>query len=498
MEHVKISMTPKASLSICHVTQNDNGREVSIDFEDYTLTGAEDVSLIIRKPDGTRVETALENTASNFVIWSSVPSECDTVGLANCEIKAEDDGVVLYSASFNMNIEADPYGSDVTTASATGNPCTFTTDLADALVSLTADIVCGGGNGSPDSPIPIVGHSELNIGNTQIEEIRELFTIDPSFRGRVNFNQLVYEPTIWTQNYKGFKAGTSFVQGHKILMSVGGTATSDFRAFVFSNIEGSINNSMNIGIGTTIFNCPFTQTQTVDEGHDANNTVWIFIANYENWSGRYINIIDLTQMFGSTIADYIYNLEQSQAGAGVEFFKAIYPQDYYPYNAGQDKIVGDIIPVTVAFGQTVYGGVYDKSGRLTITHGYVALDSLTWDYSGGSIYLASIPDCALVPNQESIANWLCSCFPIIAQSEHQAGVSGISGSNWFNGLTFWNEEGYTQATFEAAIVGQSCVYELATPIVIDVPSISVFAENGTNNVFSDCLGDVSATYIKKV
>lgn len=46
-------------------------------------------------------------------------------------------------------------------------------------------------------------------------------------------------------------------------------------------------------------------------------------------------VIDLTQMFGTTIADYIYSLEQSQAGAGVAWFKKLFPKDYYEYNAGE-------------------------------------------------------------------------------------------------------------------------------------------------------------------
>lgn len=45
--------------------------------------------------------------------------------------------------------------------------------------------------------------------------------------------------------------------------------------------------------------------------------------------------IDLTQMFGSTIADYIYSLEQATAGAGVAWFKKLFPKDYYEYNAGE-------------------------------------------------------------------------------------------------------------------------------------------------------------------
>ena len=48
----------------------------------------------------------------------------------------------------------------------------------------------------------------------------------------------------------------------------------------------------------------------------------------------YIDVFDLTQMFGSTIADYIYSLEQATAGAGVAWFKKLFPKDYYAYDAG--------------------------------------------------------------------------------------------------------------------------------------------------------------------
>ena len=48
-----------------------------------------------------------------------------------------------------------------------------------------------------------------------------------------------------------------------------------------------------------------------------------------------IMCFDLTQMFGSTVADYIYSLESAEAGKGVAFFKSMFPKDYYPYNAGE-------------------------------------------------------------------------------------------------------------------------------------------------------------------
>ena len=52
-------------------------------------------------------------------------------------------------------------------------------------------------------------------------------------------------------------------------------------------------------------------------------------------SVKNVVLFDLTKMFGSTIADYIYSLEQATAGAGVTWFKKLFPNDYYPYNAGE-------------------------------------------------------------------------------------------------------------------------------------------------------------------
>ena len=66
-------------------------------------------------------------------------------------------------------------------------------------------------------------------------------------------------------------------------------------------------------------------------------------------------LIDLTQMFGSTIADYIYSLEQSQEGAGVAWFKKLFPLDYYPYDEGT------LLNVNPAGIKTVGFNAYDKA-----------------------------------------------------------------------------------------------------------------------------------------
>lgn len=52
-------------------------------------------------------------------------------------------------------------------------------------------------------------------------------------------------------------------------------------------------------------------------------------------------LIDLTQMFGTEIADYAYSLEQAEAGSGIAWLKSygFFTKDYYAYDAGSIESV---------------------------------------------------------------------------------------------------------------------------------------------------------------
>ena len=62
-------------------------------------------------------------------------------------------------------------------------------------------------------------------------------------------------------------------------------------------------------------------------------------------------LFDLTRMFGSTVADYVYGLEQATAGAGVAWFRRLFPKDYYAYNAGELMSVNAASHDTIGFNQ---------------------------------------------------------------------------------------------------------------------------------------------------
>ena len=77
----------------------------------------------------------------------------------------------------------------------------------------------------------------------------------------------------------------------------------------------------------------------------SGNTVNGFFFNFDNKENVIIKspqVFDLTQMFGSTIADYIYSLEQANEGAGVAWFRKLFNKPYYAYNAGELKSVSGL------------------------------------------------------------------------------------------------------------------------------------------------------------
>ena len=148
---------------------------------------------------------------------------------------------------------------------------------------------------------------------------------------------------------------TNFIANHKYLQIFKTRADSVFN--IYYGINGGGINNVNYWYPTT------TSWQNVAHIWQATETSeavisYILDARQSDWTTVQIKdamLFDLTQMFGSTIADYIYSLEQSQAGAGVAWFKKLFPLDYYPYDEGT------LLNVNPAGIKTVGFNAYDKT-----------------------------------------------------------------------------------------------------------------------------------------
>lgn len=225
---------------------------------------------------------------------------------------------------------------------------------------------------------------------------------------------------------------------------------------------------------------------------------------------RNINIYDLTQMFGSTIADYIASLEQAHAGDGVAWFKALFPKAYYPYNSGEllsvktsarktynaDNVeIGSYpldsdlelrgIPKLDSNNELYYDGdTYESDGTVTRRYGVIDLGTLNWTwYSQYKFYLTTG-----LGKKAGIINLLSSAF--VTKAGSWTGADPTENIVWGNGsnntVYIQTTTSYADATaFKTAMSGVYLVYELATPTTESADAYTQSQRVGATEEFVD-------------
>ena len=185
---------------------------------------------------------------------------------------------------------------------------------------------------------------------------------------RVYEDAIVGGTVVWNQLIKnwnfadgttgwGGQNGSIAVSNNKLTYTANGVTSSSgvYQQYVFTNCSNHVciisfylTPSVSIDIQPTKGNIKTISANTKNElnfivkyGTITNDIFGIYFNKNNKLSDgdtvivENVKIHDLTQMFGSTIADYIYSLEQATAGAGVAWFRKYFPNDYYPYNAGE-------------------------------------------------------------------------------------------------------------------------------------------------------------------
>lgn len=181
-------------------------------------------------------------------------------------------------------------------------------------------------------------------------------------------------------SYFGFCANVSLIAGHKYYMASRIVANPNNLSFNYSLLNANVK----IPIGTEAF-CGVSNSITSGLGFEN-------ITLNSDFDGLKLiaQLFDLTAMFGSTIADYIYSLETATAGAGVAWFRKLFPKPYYAYNAGELMSVNTSAHNTVGFNaydpatgtaKLVGGMQYQITGTYTAVS-YSTGETITID-SGG-------------------------------------------------------------------------------------------------------------------
>ena len=197
--------------------------------------------------------------------------------------------------------------------------------------------------------------------------------------GTVAWNQLVRNPQPSSDSYWGSIRGSLSYANNVITMTADGTGLCTAQA---SLVKGTPNHKYFVSFDINVSDASKAISMALSSTSINNNTIgsfyptsantWqtkatIFVPTNDSIEGlriamsspsngdtmkfRNVIVIDLTQMFGSTIADYIYSLETATAGAGVAWFKKLFPKDYYAYNAGELISVKTSKHITTGFNQ---------------------------------------------------------------------------------------------------------------------------------------------------
>ena len=362
---------------------------------------------------------------------------------------------------------------------------------------------------------PITGVSSVNVVNTPIP-VSPLWTIDTSFNGTLNFNQM-NKNNKGAQSTNGVTMTTNSDGSATFYGTNDGTGTSwlyfmdadNSHPFVENHVyllyTGDYYNDKNVsvyavgGSGYVIPNGKNYRFNKATSSQTGGSFVRAFVSSGKAVTGTVTvtaQLFDLTQMFGATIADYIYNLDQSEAGAGLALFRSIYPNDYYSYDTGTNELVGSREGNTyiIQLGDTYYGATLDVvSGKLVVDRVLLALKDVAsgWTYQSdmgngyyrytylNSLYKYSGNEiCDMLPTTTLWSDYRWAFY--ITNTGRLYIYSDIDNVTDFRNWLTTNEP--------------HVLLSLTTPIEIDLTHEQINSLLGQNHIWHDGNGDTSCIY----
>lgn len=298
--------------------------------------------------EGTAVVITNSGDEHNAVLNFTIPRGNTGNGIQGIELTSTSGGVKTYTITFT---DGNTFSFDVTDGEVTEER------LAEALADYALingyyeDLVAGGSEQLLSSVYEEDSEPYLfrtSGGSLDIGDREE----DTIVGGTVAWNQLAELPTTRTQG------GITVTNNNDGSLTINGTATELVNSFAISSTFSSghvyyfggipsnirIYNQLYKG-SSWVKNLNLTEQGRVRKLTDNADADQLRSSQYIAAGTSFSNVtyhpmvFDLTQMFGPTIADYIYSLEQANAGAGVAWFKKLFNKPYYEYDAGTLKSV---------------------------------------------------------------------------------------------------------------------------------------------------------------
>ena len=237
-ETIKLNLIPGGELPVLHASQFDDGRALSFEIYDgdepYTAYSAYDISLHLRKVDGTiiGIDTFTIDTENDCVVFTTTEQMCACAGKNIGELVFTDSlsGVVVGSCNFILEVERDPYAGGIDSASEIENLSTqiaaivdgqlnnyYTKEeIDDQIETIVTELVTPIVSGIVSEQVPPIVESELSNYYTKSETDSAFYNksaVDTLLSGKADTSDLpdmnnYYDKTT-TDTLLASKANTS-------------------------------------------------------------------------------------------------------------------------------------------------------------------------------------------------------------------------------------------------------------------------------------------------
>ena len=578
-ESINLNLIPTGEMPVIHVSQFDNGRAFNINLlkgsDEYTLPEGYTATLNCRKADRNIVTLATTTVSQNTLTFTTTTQLCACAGKNLCEVVIKDaEDYQVGTLNFILEVEKDPLQGGIESTSEIHDLEDqieeITTEIVgenyynktetDTLLDAKANAADVYTKTQVDTALSSKANAADVYTKTQVDtalsskaNAADVYTktqVDNALSAKANtsdlatvattgdYDDLLNKPTIpaaqvqsdYAQvdntkvDYIKNKPDLSVYAKESDLILATGTeneapyqirqAPSNIGNLALEKLVGltvCFNQLVNTGdtsVNTTSGHKYYTSINGTKSIIQGGSAVSINDSSEDN-------VIDLTAMFGSEVADYLYTLESGTAGAGVSLFKSLFGADYYPYTANTlisakptGKVIKDendqTIETIVYSGNELRGllkvgtnGLYadgdvdNGSGSTAVRYGIVDLGSLTWTYisaSGHERMKATLAEWKRPSNANTKPNGICELAMISSNASYSHSAEGIAKENDSDSIFVYTSTMGTDANaFKTAMSGKYLVYELASPTTATSTAWSnpIQAKQGGTEEFTD-------------
>lgn len=412
------------------------------------------------KQNGVPVEEGSPYYHNNAEYWKDQANPTRLASLTDVDFGTlKDDEIIVYdttSQKFKNEVGVSAESKNATIASGAAKFNTRTGGILQSCVVDLEPIQSGSGTPSPSNVRPITGHTSVKVGNVG----KNRLPLTVAFMKSINTSGT------WSENNYSV-SGLIFSlitdsDNNVISVKVTGTASATVM-FVVGNFTDTrydfiLNGCPSSGSGSTYNLTPNGSTPDIGEG--------ISVPTSSSWNG-YVSI-------------YVYNNYACPSG-GLLFKPMLRlatdtDATFAPYQ-GQD--------ITINLGGTYYGGSLDAvSGVLTVDKGGVDLGSLTWEKHSEPTYWFRATLTGLKAEWTTVMNGACEIYKPSSGSLVYTGNADKSFGGNPNTLYIYDSSktSLDATAFKTSVTGYKLVYELATPLTIQLTPQQIETLIGENHL----------------